>query len=233
MSRKDSLEKWFEEIRLYIKYAVPEGEQYRALSFVDQHKQDRLILALFREYYSTLPEAREEGIVRIATLMNRQGVFLLVAITESNAYLYAVSDEAIVFLGEYGGEIDKQILSHFDFKSQASFLEKCREIDELEDYKSSQKERSFFCSACGVAEGEFHLFGCIVEVCPWCEGQLSNCNCRFQQLEVEEVETEDQLNEFYDLLTAKGRIAFKGEQSPAYPGTGDGLDKMDKLLAGK
>ncbi len=228
MSKENSLEKWFEEIRLYIKYAVPEGDQHRALSFADQHKQDRLILALLREYYSTLPEAREEGIIRIATLMNRQGVFLLVAITESNAYLYAVSDGAVVFLGEYGGKIEEQLLAHFGLKSQAAFLERCIEADELKDYKSPQKESSSICSACGVAEKEFHLFGCTVEVCPWCEGQLSNCNCRFEQLEVEAVDTEDQLNEFYDLLTAKGRIAFKREQSPAYPGTGDGLDNTDE-----
>lgn len=228
MSKENSLEKWLEEIRLYIKYAVPEGDQPRALSFVDQHKQDRLILALLREYYSTLPEAREEGIVRIATLMTRQGVFLLVAITESNAYLYAVSDETIVFLGEYGSEVDEQLLSHFNFKSQSAFLEKCREVDELKDYKGSRKERSSICSACGVAEGEFHLLGCTVEVCPWCEGHLSNCNCRFEQLEVDEVETADQLNKFYDLLTAKGRASFKGDQSPSYPGTGDGLDRREE-----
>lgn len=225
MSKEKSLEKWLEEIKLSIKYAVPEGDQPRALSFADQHKQDRLILALLREYYSTLPEAREEGIIRIATLMTRQGVFLLVAITESNAYLYAVSDETIVFLGEYGSEVNEQLLSHFDFKSQADFLEKCIEVDGLKDYSSPQKERLSTCSACGVAEGEFHLLGCSVEVCPWCEGQLSNCNCRFDQLEVDEVETEDQLNKFYDLLTAKGRTSFKRDQSPSYPGTGDGLDR--------
>lgn len=228
MSRKDSLEKWLEEIRLYIKYAVPEGDQHRALSLADHYKQDRFILALLREYYSTLPEAREEGIVRIATLMNRQGVFLLVAITESNAYLYAVSDETIAFLGEYGGKIDEQLLSHFGLKSQAAFLERCKEIGGLKDYKSLKKGSSSICSACGVAEGEFHLLGCTVEVCPWCEGQLSNCNCRFEQLEEDEIETEDQLNDFYDLLTAKGRIAFKGDQSPVYPGTRDGLDRTDE-----
>jgi len=228
MKKDNNMKKWLEEIRLHIKYAVPEGDQHHALSFVDQYKDNRMVLALLREYYSTLPEAREEAVIRIAALMSRQGIFLLVAVTENNGYLYAVSGTEVVFLTEYGGEVDEQVLAHFDFPSQAAFLKKCIKMDELTDYVESENGSLSVCSACGVSEGELHLLGCSVEVCPWCGGQLSNCNCRFEQLEVEEVETEDQLNEFYDLLTAKGRIAFKGDQSPSYPGTGDGLDKTDE-----
>ena len=224
MSEEKSMENRLEEIRLHIKFAVPENDQPRAVLFAELHKKDRLILALLREYYSTLPEAREEGIVRIATLMSHQGVFLLVAVTAGNSYLYAASGTEVVFLAEYGGEVDEQVFAHFDFASQEAFLEKCIPVDELEDYKELSNTGLSVCSACGVSEGEFHLLGCSVEVCPWCDGQLSNCNCRFEQLGVEELESEEQLSEFNDLLAAKGRIPFAGDQSPSYPGAGDGLD---------
>jgi len=212
------------EIKLHIKYAVPEGEQHRAVSLVVKYGHDRMILALLREYYTTLPEAREEGVIRVATLMSHQSVFLLVAVTENHAYLYAVSDEGVIFLGIYGDEVDEQLLAHFDFSSQDVFLKECLNVEELEDYKGNEQDSSV-CSACGVAEGEPHLLGCTVEVCPWCEGQLSNCNCRFEQLGLEEIENESQLVEFYDLLMTKGPIPFKREQNPSYPAVGNELDK--------
>ncbi|MDD5289190.1 MAG: hypothetical protein PHY28_08795 [Dehalococcoidales bacterium] len=34
-----------------------------------------------------------------------------------------------------------------------------------------------FCSCCGAAEGEYHLFGCESELCPFCGGQLITCGC--------------------------------------------------------
>jgi len=227
MTKDNGSKELLEEIKLYIKYAVPESDQRRALSFVEQYKYDSMVLALMREYYSTLPEAREEDIIRLATLMSRQGVFLLVAVTESKSYLYAVSGTEVVFLTEYGGEVDEQVLAHFGFHSQPSFQEKCIPVKELEDYRGSADTASSVCSACGVLEGEFHLLGCSVEVCPWCDGQLSNCNCRFEQLGVEELESEEQLSEFNDLLAAKGRIPFDGDQSPTYPGAGDGMDSEE------
>lgn len=75
-----------------------------------------------------------------------------------------------------------------------------------------------------MLEGEEHLLGCVVEVCPWCEGQLNSCNCRFEQLEVDELLDEEQLEKFEDLLNAKGRVPFVKGHKPAYPGTSDGLD---------
>ena len=224
MEKENKLEKLIEEIKLHIKYAVPADEQQRSVSLVIKYNQDRMILSLLLDYYTTLPEAREEGVVRVATLMNLQSVFLLVVVTENHAYLYTASGETVIFLGIYGNEVNEQILAHFGFNSQAAFLEKCLDVDELEDYKTHEQENPV-CSACGVAEGEPHLLGCTVEVCPWCEGQLSNCNCRFEQLGLEEIETEIQLDEFYDLLMAKGPIPFKKEQNPSYPAVGNELDK--------
>jgi len=223
--KESSKKTTIEAIKLYIAYAVPAEEQTRAVSLVLKYEGDRSVLALLREYYSTLPEAREEALIRIAALTQRQSVLLLVAMTEKRAYLYAVSGEEVVFLGDYGDEVDSQILSHFGFNSQEDFLKVCLDVHELQEYKGHDLEISPLCSACGVAEGEVHLLGCTVEVCPWCNGQLSNCNCRFEQLGVEEVESESELDQFYDLLTEKGQIPFKREQNPSYPASGNGLDK--------
>jgi hypothetical protein len=67
----------------------------------------------------------------------------------------------------------------------------------------------------------------LVEVCPWCQGQLSKCNCRFEQLEVDAIDQEEELEDFVDLLTEKGRIPFERQQVPFYPGTSQGLDADD------
>jgi hypothetical protein len=50
--------------------------------------------------------------------------------------------------------------------------------------------------------------GCPVEVCPWCEGQLTNCNCRFTQVGVDRFTADCQLDNFIEALEAKGRIPF-------------------------
>ncbi len=217
MSKKNMMQKLAEEIRLFIKYAVPEGEQQCAVSLVEKYERDRPILTLLREYYSTLPEAREEGVDRIASLVSFQGVSLFVVITKNKQYLYVVSADRAVFLGEYGSEVDELILSHLGYESQTAFLKKCPPADELKEYEGHAAEDVYLCSACGVEEGECHLFGCAVEVCPWCDSQLSNCNCRFEQLGLDEIENEEQLDNFYDLLRAKGRISFQKEQTPFYP----------------
>jgi len=225
MLKENMVKKLVEEIRLLIKYAVPEDEQQQAVSLAVKYKRDRSVLALLREYYSTLPEALEEGINRIISLVTLQGVSLFVAVTKSRQYLYVVSGDKVVFLGEYGSEVDDQILSYFGYESQAAFLKTCLPVDEFEDYEGRLVEGLCSCTACGVAEGEYHLLGCAVEVCPWCDGQLSNCNCRFEQLGIDGIENEEQLDDFYDLLREKGRITFQKDQSPLYPGAGEGVDK--------
>jgi len=220
MAKENKGQRLIDEINLLIKYAVPEDEQQDALYLVKKYKQDRPILLLLLEYYSTLPEAREEGVDRVVTLVTKQGVSLFVVITKSDPYLYVVSGENVVFLGVYGCEVDSQILSHFGYGSQTDFLKKCPPVGELEEYKAGKGKKTHACPACGAVEGEHHFLGCAVEICPWCDGQLSNCNCRFEQLGLDEIENEEQLDDFYDLLREKGRIAFEKDQTPLYPGAG-------------
>ncbi len=212
-----------EEIQILIRYAVPQDELDAALELVEKYKEDNLILRTFHEYYSTLPEGREEAVTRIATLAVKQGVFLFVVVSTNNEYLYVVSAETVVLLGAYGDEIAPEVVTFFEFSSQDEFLKECIPAHELEVYKEKGKIEEI-CPVCGVLEGEEHLLGCVVEVCPWCEGQLNSCNCRFEQLEVDEIVDEEQLEVFEDMLSAKGRIPFAKDHKPAYPGTSEGLD---------
>lgn len=224
MDRKNKKNQLLEEIELYIRYAVPEADIKAAIDLTRSYQGNRPVLRVLREYYFTLPEAREEAVVKISHLVERQGVNLLVVATAKHAYLYLVSDEHILLAGEYLQEINADILAYFGFTSQEKFLEICRSVKDLEPCEP-ESEAKPACPACGVEEDEYHLVGCVVEVCPWCNGQVANCNCRFEQLGTEELETEEQLEKFLELLDAKGRIPFRKGQAPAYPGTSGGLDK--------
>ena len=38
------------------------------------------------------------------------------------------------------------------------------------------------CHDCGAREGEIHHFGCDMERCPFCGGQLASCGCQYGSL---------------------------------------------------
>ena len=46
------------------------------------------------------------------------------------------------------------------------------------------------CHDCGVLEGEIHWFGCDMETCPWCGGQLLGCPCVGKQLKLHKDDTD-------------------------------------------
>ena len=62
-----------------------------------------------------------------------------------------------------------------------------------------------------------HTLGCPVEICPWCGGQLTYCNCRFTRMDIDAMEKIEQIEKLLELLEEAGRIAFKKEHSPGYP----------------
>jgi hypothetical protein len=227
ISATQQIQQLIKEIKLFIHYAVADHEITAAEALVDSYRTDLRILRLFREYYVALPEAKEEPIVRLAQLVQRQGVVLFVAVTPSTAHLYVVSHDQVVWLGEYLSELDSEALAVFGFTSHEEFLKICSPLIELDEVPGRASEVWQECPACGVQEGEYHLLGCSVEVCPWCEGQLNKCNCRFEQLETEVIDNEEQLEDFFELLTARGRIPFQQHQAPYYPGLSIGLDKDD------
>lgn len=212
------------EIKLFIEYAVPEKDRDNAMELVLKYKNDPMFLKLFHEHYSTLPGDLEEAVCQVFSLKHKQGVHLLVLSSSSLSSIYLVSPDNIVWLGECGSELDSNVLEYFEYKSQQDYFKDCQALDTQGGDGSNSLAMIERCPVCSVYAGEFHVFGCVVEVCPWCEGQLNKCNCRFEQLKTDEIVDEEQVEEFYDLVSAKGRIAFAKDQVPAYPGTSDGLD---------
>ena len=68
------------------------------------------------------------------------------------------------------------------------------------------------CPVCGTGDGETHAPGCPVEICPWCGGQLTNCECRFSKTGREKLSRNSHLEEFLQLLEKKGRIPFSAKE---------------------
>lgn len=212
------------ETRLFIRYAVPEEEQAAAARLLNEYRDNPMVLRLLSEHYRNLPEACEEAVVRIAEIACRQGLFLLAAVTAGSAFLYVVSSDGVAYLGPYRIELEQELVDFFGFSGQQEYLARCPPVGMLREFAKEQSGLPVCCPVCGVAEGEAHLLGCSVEICPWCDGQLTSCACRFTQLKLEEVATDEQLAAFARILVEKGRIAFQAEHRPAYPGTSAGLD---------
>ena len=215
--------KTVEEIVLFIDYTVRSEEIGAANSFLLSQANDREAMLLIGEYYTNMPEISDEALIAIKQLRERRGLGLFVLESASRRYLAVSDGEQARILGEYQIEdLPAEMLAHFGFKDNAAFKADCPDAAKLSDLRAFTSRGH--CPACGVAEGETHLLGCPVEICPWCDGQLIGCSCRFEQLGVEEID-EERLQVFEDLLAAKGRIPYCHEQSPSYPGTSGGLDQ--------
>ena len=225
MPKTDYLVELLDQLEIFIRYAVPADEVEKALGFAKKFSFDMNMTRLLHEHYRSLPDVKEESVVQVARLVQRRGVGLFVVSTLSTPYLYAVSNEEILYLGEYSANPDNEIFATLGVESKKELAKICLPPDQLKPYWGEQKAGVLLCPVCGASEGENHLLGCVVELCPWCDEHLSTCNCRFEHLSTESIDDEKQLEEFVDLLEAKGRIPFKSEQAPAYPGTSKGFDK--------
>lgn len=209
------------DIKVLIQYAVKQEEYAEALAVVTRFSEHAAAEKIFRKYYLELPEGCEEMACDLKVIAENHGTLLCALQTKNHAYLYVGSRDQVQYIGNFDdGLDDEDILLHFGFANAKTFAKKtgssCGDLPSL----SRQKVRPN-CVICGAAVGELHVFGCLVEQCPWCDGQLNRCNCRFDQLGVEEIEDEEQLDRFEEILAAKGRIVFKPEQSPSYPIAGD------------
>jgi hypothetical protein len=224
MLPENAHQKLIEEIELFIDYGVEQQDGAAAKTLVRKYQDSPQALAVLLEFYKVLPEAREEAVTRLGLVDSLQGVTLLSVSTARHDYLAVVSEGEAQILCEYGREqLPEEILAYFGHADSEAFEASCGPVAGLPEF--AVKDHSLVCPACRVAAGELHLLGCPVEICPWCDGQLSRCNCRFEKLEVESVETEEQVEAFRELLEARGRIAYQPEQKPAYPGTSEGLDR--------
>lgn len=216
------------ELEVFVRYSVEEQDCDAALALVRRYALNPIATLVLTEFYQNLPEAREEAVVRLTKLAEQRGIMLFVASTSNHHYLMLVADKAHI-LGEYlEDDLPEDVLAHFGYRDMADFGKKIPSLSVLPEYPSASEEAAKICPACGVAIGELHFLGCPVEICPWCDGQFNKCNCRFEHLQLEEFEDEDQLEVLQDLLDSKGRIPYVIDQKPAYPGSSEGLDRKPR-----
>ncbi|MCF8055385.1 MAG: hypothetical protein K9K37_01945 [Desulfocapsa sp.] len=217
MQENDALKELVDEIELLIRYAVPEEEQSMAVDFVHSFHSDHFALRVIREFYTLLPEAREEALVNISVLEGKEQVFLLLLSTAKHHYFYLTNDEEGLLQGEWEQGIeDSHVLSFFGYPDREAFAKEHPLLEGCREYSPLERMNEEICPSCGVQSGEMHTLGCPVEVCPWCGGQLNYCNCRFEQLDVEEMTDEKMLEELEKKLLEKGRITYAKEQRPTF-----------------
>ncbi len=209
------------DIELLVRYVVREEEYKEALAVVERFGQHPAAANVIRNYYAELPEGLEEMACDLRVVVQRCGAFIFALKTTDHCYLYFGSEDAVQFIGTYRqGLADDELLSFFGFPDSKTFG-KHVEVAFETLARPAKHVSAASCIVCGVAIGEAHVLGCPVEQCPWCQGQLNRCNCRFDQLGVEEFTDEAQLERFEEILETKGRIAFAPEQAPAYPIAGN------------
>lgn len=214
---REDLKQIMTDIQLLIRYAVPEAEQASAYDYVESFHRDRFALVIIKDFYRTLPDAREESLVKISMIEQKEQVFLLLLSTLNHHYLYLTNDEEGTFLGEYeDGIADGHILAFFEYPDLEAFGKAHKSVEAYREYLPLERLNENICPSCGVESGDIHTLGCPVELCPWCGGQLKHCNCRFDQLGVEELKDEAKLEELEGKLEAKGRIPYAKEQRPSF-----------------
>jgi hypothetical protein len=222
MRLSEKTEEVVKEIELFIQYGVQECEQRSAIALLQRYKNDAIALQLMRSFYTSLPEIHEEAIGRIFFINKKDDIFLLGLSTAKHGYLYLATDQKALLLGEYGQEVyEPEIFTLFGYLDAQDFFEKYPTFIGCEEYEPVSASNSRFCPVCMAAVGEYHLLGCPVEICPWCDGQLSRCGCRFEQLGVDELVDEEDLEELERILEEKGRIPYSKEQCPSYPSAMD------------
>ncbi len=206
-----------------MEYAVPEGKHEVAADLLDLYRNDPLVLEVLHEFYSFLPEAREDWIREIRLMGRHRGIFLLMAMTGAGGYLYLVSSEGIEFQGSLAAAyLEQELLDFFGFADLESFRQGCADPERYPIYESLQIEQEV-CPACHVGSGEMHELGCPVEICPWCGGQLIHCTCRYDRLGLDTITSLDEIDRFEALLNQQGRIPYSPEQRPSFADEGPGV----------
>jgi hypothetical protein len=217
------LEKMRKAITAAMEYAVPEEGREEAEDLLEIYREDRIGLTLLREFYNFLPGAQEEWIRELRVVNRLQGIFLMAARTVSHHYLYLVSSEGIEFQGNLeDGFLVQELIDFYGYENTAAFIESCTPFEALPVYEPLQVDGEI-CPACHAVAGEVHELGCPVEICPWCGGQLINCDCRFEQMGLDGLTNEAELDQFEALLEERGRIPFSPEQRPSFADDGPGV----------
>jgi hypothetical protein len=206
------------DIQFLMRYAVPAAQTAAAEELLDRYAADIIALNLLHSFYVHLPEGMDDSVTALRLVKRCQGVFLLCVSTGNDIhYLYLANNEAAHIIGTVAeGIIARELLDFFGYADNSEVLSHIEKIEMLPEYEPYSPD-SDLCPSCQAAEGEFHTLGCPVEICPWCKGQLTYCNCRFTRLNTDSLDKAAQLEKLLELLEAAGRIAFKKEHGPGYP----------------
>lgn len=217
-----------EAILLLMEYAVPPEQLKEARLLLERYQDDMIAINLLHAFYSYLPEGLEDSVRQLRLLQRRQGAFLLAAVTFHSAYFYLATADRAEFLGDKKDGIwDKEIRDFFELGSREDFLKKTIDLTGFPEHLPAPQDTAL-CPACAAADGEEHVLGCPVEVCPWCSGQLTVCNCRFEQLDRDHLLGERELTALEEKLHEKGRIPYDSSRHrPAYPSGEDEAKPTD------
>ena len=207
-----------DDIQFLMKYAVPEGHLDTAGALLERYVSDIIALNLLHSFYVNLPEGKNDSVKALRLLTRRQGVFLLCVSTGNEMhYLYLANNEAAHIIGTVAEGIgDQELLDFFGYADNKEVLNLCKKPEKLQEYEPYTAD-SNLCPSCHAGVNEFHTLGCPVEICPWCNGQLTYCNCRFTKLDIDTMDKVSQIEKLQELLEAANRIAFKKEHRPGYP----------------
>lgn len=221
---EDDLSEVRKGVRQAMDYAVPEDCRDEAEELLEIYRDDRIGLDILNAFYTALPETGDVYVREILVVARQRGIFLLCAMTGlESGYLYLVSSEGIEFQGNLQeGFLDQELIDYFQYEDKEAFKDVCSQPDKLPVYEPLQVDEDI-CPACHVYSGEYHELGCPVEVCPWCGGQMVNCSCRFDQLGLDEISTEEELIRFESMLEERGRIPYSREQRPSFADEGPGV----------
>lgn len=217
-----TLSERIEEIKLLMKYAVPPEQTEDAQKLLDNFQNDPVATSLLHAFYSYLPEGLDDSVRSLKLLARRHGSFLIGAVAFHATYIYLVTVDKAEFLGDTKTGIwENEVLNFFELGDRETFLKKLQDMDKFPEHRPTHLTEKT-CPACAVSDGEEHVFGCPVEVCPWCGGQLTRCHCRFEQLDRDHLLGERELANLEEKLKEKGRIPYdSAKHRPAYPTTGD------------
>ncbi len=212
-----------DDLDTFIDYAVEPEDREKARAMIRHFSEDPLVTNLLSSFYSSLPDAKEDCILQIFQPEHHQGTFLFLIRTNLSAYFYMVNAREAKLVATEGEGLPQEILEFFGFADLESFQKKHGDFGNHPDYQS---EFAATCPACYTTDGHLHELGCPVEVCPWCDGQLSGCNCRFEKLGITEISNDTQIQTFQKIVEKKGRIPFDAAlHRPSYPTAGD--DKLE------
>jgi hypothetical protein len=90
------------------------------------------------------------------------------------------SEPALTLSGAMTEHLDSPDGQQTHIEIAGKSLARVRYGREAEDWGADRVPIRGSCHDCGVAKGEVHIWGCDVERCPACGGQVIYCDCEDQ-----------------------------------------------------